>query len=973
MSVFYFVSRLVFPLFLCVAASSLWAQTGSISGKVLDADGRAGLPGASVYLKDDLATGTVTDLNGAFLLGSVPAGTQTLIVTYVGFADKVLTVQVEAGKTVKVEALLSPEAIVGEEVVVTAQALGQAKAINQQLNADAIANFVSADKIKELPDVNAAEAISRLPGVAINRSGGEGSKIVVRGLDPKFTAISINGVRLPSTSPNDRSVDLSLISPELLSGIELFKSPTPDMDGDALGGSVNLNILKAPKERKISIKGLNGYNAIAQAFRDYKGTVSLSQRVFDDKLGIIATANIERFYRGGETISQSWGDNTAVVLDTLLDVFEQLGNSLQYAKRSEVRRRYNGSVGLDFNLGEKNEFTLLGIYSRTSRDQYNQVEQYNANGNSLQFTPQIIESSIDLYSASLAARHNLRFLQVEWGAAYSKIIGKTPYNFEMQFRNTSNAFDPEVLKFRKSPDRFFDFVKYDESVTHLQGAGWVDSDNSEQNTSAFVHFSKPFKVGSKTSVTFKFGGKYLENQKSRNYFERYAKNYYLRKNEYFKAFKPDGVGALGADPSGVYYYSVRNFTNGDIVPFTRGNGQSANLFLSFAEADLRRFRDVFINDIPHDRFGDVNNYDLTETVLAGYSMLKININNVLTLIPGFRYEYSDNVYNGLYADLNGDWGESGAIKEVSTPVTYGIFLPHLHVKLKPLDWFDIRASYSTTLARPDYDYVVPATLVNRNGDLTVNQGNPNLKASVSTNYDLYATAFSGDFGLLSVGVFYKDIQDAFYPFVAGLNNDSLVAAYGFPSKGFGGAELTTYRSSPESYVKGFEFDLQSNMNFLPKPFNDLVLNVNYSRLFSETTVNSFYEQSRLAGVFPFFYTIVEIFPFQRNVDLIGQAEHIFNASLGYDLKSTSVRVSTAYQGTKLSGYSSSSDKDRYNAGFWRMDAAVKQKFGKGWNAFLNLNNLTNQKDINFFRSKELVTSIQTYGMTATFGFEYILR
>jgi len=962
-------------LFLCWVAALVLvrAQSGAIAGKVLDADGKTTLPGASVYLKGAVSSGTVSDLDGIFRLPGIAAGAQTLVVTYVGFADKEVAVRVEPGKITQVEITLSPEAIMGQEVVVTAQALGQAKAINQQLSADAIANFVSADKIKELPDVNAAEAISRLPGVAINRNGGEGSKIVVRGLDPKFTAISINGVRLPSTSPNDRSVDLSLISPELLSGIELFKSPTPDMDGDALGGSVNLNILKAPKDRKIVIKGLDGYNALAGAFRDYKGTLSFTQRVFKEKLGIIATANAERFYRGGETISQSWGDNTAVVLDTLLDVFEQLGNSLQYAKRDEIRRRYNGSLGLDFNIGSQHEFTVLGIFSRTSRDQYNQIEQYNANGNSLQFTPQIIESAISLYSVALAARHNLRSLQVEWGTAYSNIIGQTPYNFEMQFRNTSNAFDPEVLKYRKSPDRFFDFVKFDESVTHLQGAGWVDSDNQEENRSAFLHVSKPFNLGSNTRITFKFGGKYLQNVKSRNYFERYAKNYYLRKNEYFKAFKPDGVGALGADPSGAYYYSVRNFINDQSVPFTRGNGQLSQLFLSFAEQDLRRFRDVFIEDIPHDRFGDVNNYDLTETVLAGYAMLKINVGSYLTLIPGFRYEHSDNLYHGLYADLNGDWGESGSIREVEAPVNYGVLLPHLHLKVKPWSWFDVRASYSTTLARPDYDYLVPATLVNRNGDLTVNQGNPNLKASVSTNYDLYATAFSSDFGLLSVGVFYKDIQDAFYPFVAGLNNDSLVAAYGFPAKGFGGAELTTYRSSPSSFVKGFEFDLQSNMNFLPKPFDNLVLNLNYSRLFSETTVNSFYEQSRLAGVFPFFYTIVEIFPFQRTVELIGQAAHIFNASVGYDLNTTSLRVSTAYQGTKLSGYSSSSDKDRYNAGFWRMDAAVKQKFGKRWNALFNLNNITNQKDINFFRSKELVTSIQTYGMTATFGLEYIIR
>jgi TonB-dependent receptor len=858
-------------------------------------------------------------------------------------------------------------------VVITAQVLGQTKAINQQLNADAIANFVSADRIKELPDVNAAEAISRLPGVAINRDGGEGSKIVVRGLDPKFTLITINGVRLPSTSGTDRSVDLSLISPELLSGIELFKSPTPDMDGDALGGSVNLNIIKAPKERKISVKGIGGYNGIADQFRDYKATVSLSQRIFNDKIGIIATGNIERFNRGGETTGQGWGDDMAVVLDSVLDIFQQRGNFLQFQERQEIRRRYNGSFGVDFMLGAKTDVTLLGIYSRTSRDQFNLTERYDVNNNRITFSPLLRESAISLYSGSISTRHNLNFLNIEWGAAWSKVIGETPYNFEMEFRDDSSPFEPEVFRRRDSPQNFYDFVQNDFSQTYLQGAGWVETDNSEVMQSAFVNFSVPFKISNNTNATFKFGGKYISNEKQRDYFERYAKNYYLLRNNYFAPFKDEGAGALGLDPSGTFYYSISNFTNNDRLFFTRANGQEVPLLASFDESGLRRFQSLFLQDMPHDRYGDVNNYDLLEQVAAGYAMLKINVGSALTLIPGFRYEQSNNEYSGIYADLNGDWGESGALRDANSKIDYGIFLPHLHLKYKPLQWFDLRASYSTTLARPDYEYVVPFTLINRNGDLVITEGNPDLRASVSTNYDLYATAYSGRYGLLSVGFFHKDIQDAFYPFIVGLNNDSLAVAYGFPATGFGGAELTTYSSSPNSYVRGFEVDLQTNLNFLPAPFNGLILNFNYSRLFSETTINSFYEESRLEGRFPFIYTVVDIFPYQRKVKLVGQAAHILNASLGYDVKGFSARVSTSYQGTKLSGYSSSADKDRFNQGFWRFDAAFKQRFGRNFNIFLNLNNLSNQEDVSFFRSENFVTAREVYGTTATVGAEIIFR
>ncbi|MEL7163417.1 MAG: carboxypeptidase-like regulatory domain-containing protein, partial [Bacteroidota bacterium] len=210
------LSKLRFFLYIFLLCSlGLGAQTGTITGLITDAEDGSGLPGASVYIKDNAAVGTVTELEGTFRLINVPVGEQILIVSYIGFEAEERPVTVTEGGTVTIDVRLGGQAFMGEVVTVSAQALGQAKAINQQLNSDGVANFVSADKIKELPDVNAAEAISRLPGVAINRSGGEGSKIVVRGLDPKFTAININGTRLPSTSGSDRSVDLSLISPEL--------------------------------------------------------------------------------------------------------------------------------------------------------------------------------------------------------------------------------------------------------------------------------------------------------------------------------------------------------------------------------------------------------------------------------------------------------------------------------------------------------------------------------------------------------------------------------------------------------------------------------------------------------------------------------------------------------------------------------------------------------------------------------------
>src|SRR5690606_798414 len=149
---------------------------------------------------------------------------------------------------------------------------------------------------------------------------------------------------------------------------------------------------KAPRDRKISIKGLKGYNFFSDQFKDYKGTVSLTQRLFKEKIGIIATFNTERFNRGGETINQGWGDDQSTVIDTALNIFNQQGNYLEFQKREEQRKRTNGSLGIDFKLGNKTDITLLGIYSKTSRDRYNQSERYDVQNNRVSYQPNIREN-----------------------------------------------------------------------------------------------------------------------------------------------------------------------------------------------------------------------------------------------------------------------------------------------------------------------------------------------------------------------------------------------------------------------------------------------------------------------------------------------------------------------------------------------------------------------------------------------------
>ena len=194
------------PLYVCgfvamlvgLMSSSLYAQQSvGISGIVKDSQTGEGLPGANIHLVGT-GMGATTDIDGKYMVRSVPAGAYTLRATYVGYAEKQASISVREGQTVKQDFRLVAVGVEGEEVLVTAQAAGQKGAINQQLSALNIVNVVSRDRIQELPDANAAESVSRLPGVSLIRTGGEGSQVVVRGLSPQYNKVTIDGVEMPS-------------------------------------------------------------------------------------------------------------------------------------------------------------------------------------------------------------------------------------------------------------------------------------------------------------------------------------------------------------------------------------------------------------------------------------------------------------------------------------------------------------------------------------------------------------------------------------------------------------------------------------------------------------------------------------------------------------------------------------------------------------------------------------------------------
>ncbi len=174
-------------------------RSGIIKGQLIDGSNDEPLAYANVYVKGT-SLGTVSDVEGIYRLDNVPAGEQIIVFSFIGFAEQELPVNISAGEIHQLEpATMMAESIMGEEVIITALMRGQVAALNKQANSNTIVNVVSKDNIEGVPDMNAAESISRLPGISISRSGGEGSKVTVRGVSPRFNSITVNGIRLPAT------------------------------------------------------------------------------------------------------------------------------------------------------------------------------------------------------------------------------------------------------------------------------------------------------------------------------------------------------------------------------------------------------------------------------------------------------------------------------------------------------------------------------------------------------------------------------------------------------------------------------------------------------------------------------------------------------------------------------------------------------------------------------------------------------
>jgi len=953
-------------LFLFVAlllgTSSVLAQqeSGQIHGIVKDATTGDVLIGANVYLKGT-SLGVSTDLLGAYVIRSIPPGRYTLSVRYIGYVDKEMRIEVKAGADIDENFSLTAQAIEGQEVIVTAQARGQISAINQQLSSNTITNVVSAEKIRELPDASAAAALSRLPGVSIMN----GDQIVIRGIQAKNNVILMNGIQLPSTDINTRSVNLGFVSSNMLSGIEVTKTLTPDMDANSIGGVVNLRLMEAPTSLHYDVLTQGNYNSQDRTTDNYKFWASASDRFIGDKLGVFIQANADRSDAGNDQTSAAYALYAG---EQSYGLGSYQMNNFTFNDQVHLTRNYGGSVILDYTLPH-GKIMFQNALARTLADDidYKYYMDFTVL-NGLTYTLSRDKNYRDLVINALQTEYNFGPVKTELTLSHSYSDKRTQLRYGDPGDNFGfvNATDPHpfgvdangnpisytgAIRYNLTPD---DVYKINIDPSDPAGApisNWATTRGeafTEHVYNSSLDFTVPVSFSEDLSAKFKVGGKFSRSTRVNDLEEKYKRT---GDNDFYNAVTNFLPGKVLSNTNPLLLSDIWN-TN-----YTRGKyflNSTYDVKYVIAADQMDDFLPLASTVwVPGRHMANSERYDFNgaEIFSAGYLMGTFNIGPLLTVLGGARFEHYNMKYKANFVYVTHSVDGLGVLYDTlnTTDRNNDNLLPNLQVRYKFTDWADMRLAYTTSLSRPDYQAIMPNVYLDPGA--SAQGGNPYLKPTVSKNYDANVSFYSDNIGLFTAGGFYKRLDNVFFStsiYYQNLShyNVSFPDSAAWESLGVqapgASLQISTFVNNPHpAYIKGLELEWQSHFWYLPKPLDALVLDVNYARVWSDMdyqqirNVDSSYQSGRF--ILHKYITIDTV----RNARLLNQSDHVLNVVLGLDYKGFSGRVSFNLQSNVITAVGARPETDQFTGNIYRWDVTLRQQLPiDGLSITFDVQNLT---------------------------------
>ncbi len=990
---------LVTLFFVATHFSFAQEELGTINGKITDASNGDELAFANVIVKGQ-TIGVITEFDGSYKLEIAP-GNYTLLFSYIGYKETEKKVTVKANETVIVNVQMDPGNQLGE-IVVSVQVRGQLAAIREQVNSNKIANVIAQEKMLELPDANAAEAIGRLPGLALQRDSGEANKVVIRGLDPAQSNVTIAGVKMASTSVEDRSADLSMVQSEMLSGVEVSKTLRADMDAGATGGTVDVRLAAARDKPSFNFMSEGGYSSLFKNIGDFKTSVGGSTRFLKNKFG----AKIQGTYEQKQLSSQRFDANYSErIIQQVLDEDGNKTGEQNFLARTEnaglnqvetIRERVGVSLVLDFK-SKFYEVSFLNFVNKTTDDVIDRNENYNFLDNTVPFRFTVSAGENESINSTHLLENKFQLLgtTLNLSLAHTK-VKRTGFGQEFPFRElstTAPSIDQDYLIYRQPLEVLDLYGGTNISDNKLRSDDRNTSELTDKNYDINLDWDIPFKL-EKMNITgvFSVGGKYhllkRDSNKDQIYADYLAGRGLATRTRYLEVFP--NVNWPAGDAQGIL---ATNYVDPNYNPPTINGLYTLNWSPDIGlMQDMQNQLYATHPDLFHSRGQQsyTNDYSNREEQVAAYIMAEINVGK-LQLVPGIRMEKVNTDYNAfaiLTNSVNTN-GITGVPDSVSVKRDNKLFFPSINAKYQLGKSFALRGAVYKSVIRPGFIQLSPKTVINPNSNNFLSS-NPFLEPATAWNYDVLLEVYNSKFGLLTINPFYKKIDNAivglgrYFP----LRNDRIVSApEGFveslPGTDFypvddlqnvSRTNIPINNPEKEEYY-GVEFSYQTNFRRLKNEvLKGIVLDVNLTISESKRISPSF--QDVVIGIDSTGFIPRDIIGFEYQTREGGATQPAFvtNVILGWDYKGFSARASYRFQDKIFSGLDAAlSFEDNYTDIFQTLDVSIKQRIAKGLDIYLNATNLTGHIDKRYRvypTGERFPLNEQNYGSRGQLGVRY---
>ncbi len=935
--------------FFLASLGTLQAQTirGTVVGKT-----NGSLPGANISIVD-ADVKSASSIDGDFNILSPKLGEVRLKVEYIGYETKIFPITIKEGTNDIGYIAIEPETKVKNEKVNDIQevtikrsnALTQAKAYEIKKNNNAIMDVIAADAIGKLPDRNAAEAVQRVQGVAVARYHGEADQATVRGTPFAWTSALLNGNRLPSANVlGNRSFVLDVVPSELIQYVQVAKAITPDMDADAIGGSINFITRTAPARKTLSVSGAGGYNTFSQN-ATYNGSIVYGDRFFKNKLGVLLSGAIWDRQWGADSFDATY--NTGLVNAAQRKSI----NTVMMKRYMGTRRTIGLNGGLEYKFNADHKVYFRGMFNKFDdiRPVYESYVDYT--NSRYQYNFRYSHYQTELYGMELGGEHSITSrLNLDWAVSdyTAKYFLDTP--------PTNSVKGLPIATFRQkisggfnnlSSDgkRYWGFDspngvggEYEDYGSDIKDPNEVMSpdklllsqlviaklDNNERDRIARLNL----KYDINSNISFKIGAKYRNKERESTY-------------GYNAVYAPTTANLLSLSQ-----LSTTNPPKG--TDFLGGLNGNYNSYVMNPPAKDQLFQLFSPEFLQQNNFRDFSNaasnatsvYTGEESVFAAYAMAEIKATEKLKIIGGFRNESTRLTLNGTKSTVSG----TPAVTSLSPSVVeshYNAFLPMLHLRYNVTPQANIRFAYTKSFIRPNFGDLSPGSSIDNTASPNrITRGNPDLKPTFSQNFDLMGEYYFSNIGIVSGGAFYKKISDIVFSDTSMLN--------------VGGTDymVTQSKNLQDSDLYGFEAGINKRFDFLPGFCNGFGVELNY------TFIDSKVDVPRTSG------DIID------KSSLQNQAKNLFNAILYYENSKLMVRLAGNFRGKSVESFNQALGPDYY---IWSdknftIDFSASYDISKKVKLFIELNNLSNESLRQYMGdNKKRITSQEWYGSRGQMG------